>query len=558
MEKKSKKRILIITIFIILVVAFIFCIMIFKANTKVNAPELVEGMTPIKWNGSEWIETTAEDKDWYNYGKKEWANVKLADGSMFVWIPRYAYKITKGYHGEGLEYKVQSSRNDSTKEGGKIEIVFLNGTTNSTFNNKSIDIANTNSRDNYVVHPAFKFGDEELQGIWVAKYEASRADATDTTSGTQSNLAFKNGVLSITDYDLNSAMYFCRNMEKQNIYGWNEQRGTIASTGDIIDDNNNFDTHLMKNTEWGAVCYLAESIYGINGEIAGNTSLVSGKGGISSTTTGNETGIYDMAGQCAEFVSAYYNLGQDNAEIKKYKNAVNFDKKYVDIYNSYGTDNYGDAIYETSKDKFSRRSWYEGQSDFSTSYPFFVRGMSSYSNSIYSFYTTNGDKTSDFSETKTSFRATLVKCTDILTQEENEEKKMQIKQEQMSNVKNTSLNTLLNSLTNNYSKGYLDNMENFTYTFEVSDIDFNKLENYYIAFKKDYEQIKNDISQYEELQKEFKEIISTTDEFLNEFEKACEPTTNTTDITNYFESSSEKWDKAYKLVYKALYGKDLE
>ena len=33
----------------------------------------------------------------------------------------------------------------------------------------------------------------------------------------------------------------------------------IFKTGDIIDDNNNSDTHLMKNIEWGSVTYLAQS-----------------------------------------------------------------------------------------------------------------------------------------------------------------------------------------------------------------------------------------------------------------------------------------------------------
>ena len=203
-------------------------------------------------------------------------------------------------------------------------------------------------------------------------------------------------------------MYYCRDMEKQNVYGWNKQSGTILNTGDIAEDSNNFDTHLMKNVEWGAVCYLAESKFGANKEITGNTSLISAKGGVTSTTTGNETGIYDMAGQNAEFVSAYYNWGENNASLKKYSNAKDFDKKYVDIYNSYGTDNYGDAIYETSKDKIARRSWYEGQSDIETGFPFFLRGKSGYSNSIYSYQVNTGDKTNDYSDYKISFRATIV------------------------------------------------------------------------------------------------------------------------------------------------------
>lgn len=567
MEKKkdSKKFLLMVSIIIIILIISVITIILLNKkdsktnkNIQVNAPQLIEGMTPVKWQDNKWVETTTDDKDWYNYANKKWANVKLADGSMFVWIPRYAYKITEGYHGEDLEYKKQSSLTDSTKQGGKVDIVFLNGVTNNTFDNKKIDSTNTNSKNDYVIHSAFKFGDEDLQGVWVSKYEASRLDATDTIEGNQEILSFKENKLSITNYDLNSIMYYCRDMERQNVFGWTKQEGKIANTGDIIEDSNNFDTHLIKNIEWGTVCYLAESKYGINKEIQGNASLISGKGGISSTTTGNETGIYDMAGQNAEFVSAYYNIGTDKQDLNKYTNVINFDKKYVDIYNSYGTDNYGDCIYETSKDNSARRSWYEGQSDFSMFYPFFLRGKSSYSNCIYSYFTANGDKTNDYNEFKKSFRATIVISTDVLSEEENKEKSETIRKENMQKTKSDNLNTLLNSLNNNYTKGYLDEMDLFTNTQTITDINFTKLREYYENFKTDYENFKNNISQYEELQSEMAEVIQTTDEFLNEFDKATTQNNDVNIIIQSFENSSNKWTESYKLVYKMLYGKELD
>lgn len=46
---------------------------------------------------------------------RKWANAITDDGSMWVWIPRYAYRITSGY-------------NSSTT--GIIEIEFMKGTTN--------------------------------------------------------------------------------------------------------------------------------------------------------------------------------------------------------------------------------------------------------------------------------------------------------------------------------------------------------------------------------------------------------------------------------------------
>ena len=60
-----------------------------------NAPVLATGMTPIKWDGSAWVNTTEIDPEWYDYEEKEWANVQTADGSFWVWIPRYAYRIKR-------------------------------------------------------------------------------------------------------------------------------------------------------------------------------------------------------------------------------------------------------------------------------------------------------------------------------------------------------------------------------------------------------------------------------------------------------------------------------
>ena len=73
----------------------------FSEEKGVNTPNLGEGMTPIKWNGNAWVETTGDDEEWYDYSAKKWANAKTSDGSMWVWIPRYAYSITSMYHTTG-------------------------------------------------------------------------------------------------------------------------------------------------------------------------------------------------------------------------------------------------------------------------------------------------------------------------------------------------------------------------------------------------------------------------------------------------------------------------
>ena len=66
----------------------------------VNTPDLADGaLTPVKWedNGSGTYTmqtTTAEDPEWYSYGTtadtRKWANAITEDGSIWVWVPRYA------------------------------------------------------------------------------------------------------------------------------------------------------------------------------------------------------------------------------------------------------------------------------------------------------------------------------------------------------------------------------------------------------------------------------------------------------------------------------------
>ncbi len=71
----------------------------FDEEKGVNKPVLTSGMTLIKWDEElNEIETTEEDEDWYDYNEKRWANAKTKDRSYWVWIPRYAYKITSCFH----------------------------------------------------------------------------------------------------------------------------------------------------------------------------------------------------------------------------------------------------------------------------------------------------------------------------------------------------------------------------------------------------------------------------------------------------------------------------
>jgi prepilin-type N-terminal cleavage/methylation domain-containing protein len=251
----------------------------------VNRPKLAQGMIPIKWNGTTLEETDEYDEDWYEYGDtastKKWANAVSKDTSgnitaYWVWIPRYAYKITScwGQSCSGSAGNVEISFSMATDDtrGETINIVNTctvdeNGIPGTT--NCAEDSQQTLVSSNWSNHPAFTFGDTELTGIWVAKFEVSSSEP-DTSNGggntTGLDIKVLPGITSWRGNTVGNMFTVSRNMEKSNLYGWDLAEGKLQDDGTFPTDNNNVDTHMMKNTEWGAVAYLSQSKYGKNSE----------------------------------------------------------------------------------------------------------------------------------------------------------------------------------------------------------------------------------------------------------------------------------------------------
>ena len=331
-------------------------------GTEVNAPKLGEGMTPIVYIG--------ENKP----TEKKWANAMTEDGSMWVWIPRYAYQIADNYH-----------TNSAT--GGTINIKFLKDDSNVAYDGTST-WDNVSGQGKWNVHPAFNYG-QEVSGIWVAKFEASPEGATtDETnsqySGTDKKLQVKPGVSSWRSITISNIYDVCKNY------------------------NSALNSHMMKNDEWGAVAYLSKSKYGKQNEevwinnsssyitgSAGNSASASGNTGtttdytstqgVKASTTGTVYGVYDMSGGAWEYVAGYVNNGHGN--LTNYGSSlVNGDAKTKNVYSKASSDSYennynansskyGDAVYETSTNGSGSTSWYGDYSYFPyAGGPFFIRG----------------------------------------------------------------------------------------------------------------------------------------------------------------------------------------
>ncbi|MDD3453684.1 MAG: type II secretion system protein [Bacilli bacterium] len=347
---------------------------------NVNKPILSTGMTPVKWDASNnEIETTVNDPEWYDYANKKWANVKTADGSYFVWIPRYAYKITSGYH-------------SSTT--GSVEIKFLKGTTNITEDKTQIlssgyEAGVKDTSMYYFTHPSFQ-NEINGYGYWVAKYEATASEGVVNgyTSDGSCPTVGDNVTTKTVKIIPNATSWRCIN--NKNIYNLTLDMKNKATYGWLASE---VDTHAMTNLEWGAATYLSKSIYGANDEIwinnannyttgcAGSSASATASttgcqnaynttNGVKASTTYNITGIYDMSGGAWDKTMAVYNnlgasSGFTNAEVAAMpsKYITRYETLAANLLNNVGMDYdkkiYGDAIYETSGavNRYNGASW---------------------------------------------------------------------------------------------------------------------------------------------------------------------------------------------------------
>ncbi len=171
---------------------------VFDVKNGVNMPLVLKEMTPLKKNGVENVEDIYEDS-WYSY-KRETANFAKVeyDGKIYVWIPRFAYKIQEFYDGN-IYPEVPNTA---------IDIVFLKEDTDYMSNGERIPVG-------YKVHPAFSNENAEFAGLW---YEQ-------TPSHLISNLSF----------------------------------GSIIPTVEKSEENVTSVVHMMSNAEVGAAIYLMYS-----------------------------------------------------------------------------------------------------------------------------------------------------------------------------------------------------------------------------------------------------------------------------------------------------------
>lgn len=316
----------------------------YDVNESVNSPVLTAGMIPVYYDDSAKVwkkadATNTSEPKWYNYSSKRWANIVTVKSNVrssyevagvgteikeddvigyFVWIPRYAYKV-----------------------GSQImDIVFLKGTSNE-FEGGIVGTGN-----DYITHPVFTNSpqnggwDEELSGIWVAKFESSSSE-TQLVEDTGYTTVKVNPGTSIPVTGSGKISNTIKTFGKGNTSGYVTVRPNVTSwrsisASDIFakcasvasDHGISVDSHMMKNTEWGAVAYLTQSKYGNTS--VWNNSYNEGEVYISSAS---EYGIYSHCGTVTGMVGSskdeninYYSekiaktYNEDGSVTIKYKN----------------------------------------------------------------------------------------------------------------------------------------------------------------------------------------------------------------------------------------------
>ena len=296
-------------------------------------PVITGDLVPVKIENSGKVTYADITKEWYKYENKKWANaVILKDKtktyavneeipnsnieSYFVWIPRYKYKIFN----LGSYNSITSVDNNINKT---IEIVFENKYTASS---------NGTTVGSYLTHPAFQTFN--TNGLWVGKFE---------TTGLDTGITVRPGETSLRNKNVKTMFNLAYNY------------------------NRNLDSHMMKNTEWGAVTYLTYSKYGKNSRVRinNNSSYKTGYAAVNeptcgwtgtnetcnkygtdasitvayntttgylASTTGNITGIYDMAGGAHEYMASYKSgqVGSSGFTEEEIRAKI----KYFDVYNA--------------------------------------------------------------------------------------------------------------------------------------------------------------------------------------------------------------------------------
>ena len=338
-------------------------------NRALSDDEIKNNMTDgIKVTDSTKLLRYVDFTDKQNYEENEIIPEDVIE-SYFVWIPKYRYKLWDLGNYDSLT-SIDTSKVHS------IDILFGDYNTDDSMGKECTTPMTSGATGNckvgdYMTHPAFI--SIPSTGFWVGKFTTGYKGASSSTR--------------LTTLDVSKIII------KPNTYGLDSNLSTAHLNA--YNYHRELDSHVMKNTEWGAVAYLQHSEYGSSSSIrlnnnsshktgyAANNEPTCGYTGQSDTcnaycnddscnsayntqigylgsTTGNIYGVYDMAGMSTKLMGimldesgnpysgtsksyntgfngkfGHPNFGVDDGSVTELTTGIDYpDSKYYDAYSN--------------------------------------------------------------------------------------------------------------------------------------------------------------------------------------------------------------------------------
>ena len=369
------------------------------------------------WKSLASSDITITGSGWFDYSGKQWANaVTVKDPSKYqnkeitvsesdilafwVYIPRYAYKVMRKDSTDryvnaqnfeiqfettdyGAKHIPKTSCNanatsasamwrDGNRNNDVLSNIKVGYYQNCAGMNNSYSFGSTGSvisTTSWATHPAFTFGDQELNGLWVGKFELTGSTSQPTVLPNQKHLAQD----IVTLYDVAKSM------------GQEDKNNTGGGNTNVRKNNQNLSvasTRMVNNSDWGAITYLAASKYGagydgvqqntqeqsgLDGDNNSSTGVTgcgpasqnsvgtysnggklgtnlacsssdsryayNGSIGVTASTTGNVYGVYDMSGGAWEYTAANTTTSNEHTtSVSDVQFAVALSEPYANLY----------------------------------------------------------------------------------------------------------------------------------------------------------------------------------------------------------------------------------
>ncbi len=351
-------------------------------------PVIKDELIPVTIDSNGTVHKADTKTEWYKYEEKKWANAVILTSdakeyqneevieekyieSYFVWIPKYRYQLWN------LEEYTGLTKIDENKV-HEIPVTFGDYNTKDEVNGEcttpmtSGNIGNCKEGD-YMTHPAFL--SIPSNGFWVGKFETSKGNDNPNNSINPTGIQIKPNKVSWRNINVSNTFYTSYEYKR------------------------NLDSHMIKNTEWGAVVYLQHSKYGSGRSVRinNNSLFITGYAsvnepkcgypgdnrecnkygttedvtnpyytdiGVLASTTGNITGIYDMSGGSWEHVMGI--MTDQSGNPLSGRNAT---------YNSGFIGNYGDGGSLTSGYNWPGEKYYDKYNEYNhgSSYSVYTR-----------------------------------------------------------------------------------------------------------------------------------------------------------------------------------------